>query len=116
MTLTEKLDLLMKEKGIDNISELSKLSNIPYMTIRNFYIKGTDNIKLSTLKQLANFFDVSLDYIADDNVNEKSPAKSEGTKNNIDEIILEKINMLPEDKRNFLISNLDFLISGLKDE
>ncbi len=67
MTLTEKLDHLMREKGI-NRRQLSQQSEIPYMTIVNFYKKGTDNVKLSTLKKLANYFHVSLDYIADDSV------------------------------------------------
>lgn len=72
MTLTDKLDLLLKEKGL-NRKEFSRQSGIPYMTIVNFYEKGTENVKLSTLKKIANFFDVSLDYIADDSVSEKSP-------------------------------------------
>jgi len=55
MKLTEKLDLLMSEKGI-NKRELSKLSGIPYMTIVNFYELGTDNIKLSTLMKLKKYF------------------------------------------------------------
>lgn len=71
MTLTDKLDLLLKERGL-NRKEFSRQSGIPYMTIVNFYEKGTENVKLSTLKKIANFFDVSLDYIADDSVSEKS--------------------------------------------
>lgn len=67
MTLTNKLDRLMREKGI-NRRQLSQQSEIPYMTIVNFYKKGTENVKLSTLKKLANYFHVSLDYIADDSV------------------------------------------------
>lgn len=70
MKLTDKLDMLMKERGIKDKAELSKLSGIPYTTIINFYEKGTDNIKLSTLKKLAGFFGVPLDYIADDNFEE----------------------------------------------
>lgn len=72
MTLTDKLDLLLKENGL-NRKEFSRQSGIPYMTIVNFYEKGTENVKLSTLKKIAKFFDVSLDYIADDSVSEKSP-------------------------------------------
>ena len=71
MLLIAKLDVLMKEKGI-NKSELSRNSEIPYTTIINFYEKGTDNVKLSTLKKLANYFNCSLDFIADDNVTDRS--------------------------------------------
>lgn len=49
MTFTDKLNRLMAERGI-NRSQLSKLSGVPYTTITSFYDKGTDKIKLSTLK------------------------------------------------------------------
>ena len=62
MTMTEKLDILMSEKGI-NKSQLSRLSGIPYMTIVNFYEKGTENIKRSTLIKLSRFFEVTVDYM-----------------------------------------------------
>lgn len=71
MKLTDKLDLLMEEKKI-NKAVLSKNAGIPYSTIANFYEKGTENVKLSTLKKLAKYFDVSLDYIADDDVEERN--------------------------------------------
>ena len=70
LILTDKLDILIKEKGI-NKSELSRDSEIPYTTIINFYKKGTNNVKLSTLKKLANYFNCSLDFIADDNVTDR---------------------------------------------
>jgi repressor LexA len=62
---TEKLDLLMKEKGISRMG-LAKESGVPYTTIVNFYEKGSENIKLSTLKRLSDYFNVSLDYLVDD--------------------------------------------------
>ena len=65
MKLVEKLDLLMKEKGI-NKKDLSRQSGIPYTTIVNFYEKGTDNAKLSTLLKLSRYFKVTLDYIVED--------------------------------------------------
>lgn len=71
MKLTDKLDLLMSEKDI-NKRELSKNAAIPYMTIVNFYKNGTDNMKLSTLKRLSKYFGVTLDYIADDDVEERN--------------------------------------------
>ncbi|HEY2419886.1 MAG TPA: XRE family transcriptional regulator [Neobacillus sp.] len=65
MKFTDKLDLLMNEKGISRMG-VSNGSGVPYTTIVNFYEKGTDNIKLSTLRKLADFFNVSLDYLVDD--------------------------------------------------
>lgn len=65
MSFTEKLDTLMEERGI-NKSILSKESGIPYTTIAGFYTKGTDNIKLSTLRKLSSYLGCSIDYLADD--------------------------------------------------
>ena len=65
MSFTDKLDALMAEKGI-NKSVLSKESGIPYTTIAGFYTKGTDNVKLSTLRKLSSYLGCSIDYLADD--------------------------------------------------
>ena len=65
MTFTEKLDSLMAEKGI-NKSILSKESGVPYTTIDGFYKKGTDNVKLSTLRKLSSYFKCTLDFLVDD--------------------------------------------------
>lgn len=72
LTLTEKLDLLMAEKKI-NRSQLAVQSGVPYTTIVSLYEKGSDNVKRSTLLALSRFFDVSLDYLADDSVEERKP-------------------------------------------
>lgn len=69
MGLTDKLDLLMKEKHI-NKAELARESGVPYTTIDGFYKKGSENAKLSTLKKLCAYFGCSLDFLADDEVNE----------------------------------------------
>ena len=67
MGLTDKLDLLMKNKNI-NKAELARASGVPYTTIDGFYKKGTENAKLSTLKKLCTYFECSLDFLADDSV------------------------------------------------
>lgn len=56
------LQELMDSRGL-NKSTFSKQANIPYTTIDGIFKKGYANIKLSTLKQIANFFNVSLDYL-----------------------------------------------------
>ena len=70
MGLTDKLDLLMKERNI-NKSILARESGIPYTTIDGFYKKGSENAKLSTLKKLCAYFECSLDFLADDEVDEE---------------------------------------------
>lgn len=55
----------MKENSITRMG-LSKESGVPYTTIVNFYEKGSENIKLSTLRRLSDYFEVSLDFLVDD--------------------------------------------------
>jgi transcriptional regulator with XRE-family HTH domain len=66
MSFTDRLEYLMKKNGINNRSELARVSGIPYTTIDGFYKKGTDNIKLSTLRKLAKCLHCSLDYLTED--------------------------------------------------
>lgn len=61
----KKLDYLMSQKGI-NRSVLARESGIPYTTIDGLYKKGYDNIKLSTLNKLCDYFGVTLDYLVSD--------------------------------------------------
>lgn len=70
MGLTDKLDLLMKEKNI-NKAELARESGIPYTTIDGFYKKGTENAKLSTLKKLCHYLGCTLDYLTEDEAPEE---------------------------------------------
>ena len=60
----EILERLMKERNI-NKNVLANESGIPYTTIDGWWKKGYDNIRLTTLKKLAAYFNVSLDYLMD---------------------------------------------------
>ena len=71
MGLTDKLDLLMKERNI-NKADLARESGVPYTTIDGFYKKGSENAKLSTLKKLCTYFNCTLDYLADDDVGDQT--------------------------------------------
>jgi len=65
MTLTEKLDKYMLEHGKNKLT-LSKEAGIPYTTLISFYDKGTHNVKLSTLRKLAEYLGYSIDYLTND--------------------------------------------------
>lgn len=78
MSFTEKLDALMAKRHI-NKSTLSKEADIPYTTINGFYKKGSDNIKLSTLKKLGTYFNCTLDYLVD-NENTDLPVSTIATR------------------------------------
>lgn len=77
MKLIDKLDLLMKNAGLSR-RQFALQAGIPYMTIVNFYEKGTDNIKLSTLRKITSFFDISLDYLTNDQIINPDYGKTTG--------------------------------------
>lgn len=66
MSFLEKIELLMKENNIKNLNQLAEKTGVPYTTIRSFYEHGGENIKLSTLKKLSDFFKCSLDYLVNE--------------------------------------------------
>lgn len=84
MKLTDKLDQLMEERGL-NKADVAKGAGLPYMTVANLWNHGAENIKLSTLRKLASFFNVTLDDLVygndvreDDNDIETIAAHREG--------------------------------------
>ena len=105
MSFTDKLDALMAEKGI-NKSILSKESGIPYTTIAGFYSKGTDNVKLSTLKKLSSYLGCSIDYLADDNQDEVSTIAAHFDGNEYTEDELNEIISMSIDGMMLLFSQL----------
>lgn len=74
MDFLEKLNFLMDKYNL-NKSTLSKACNIPYTTVDGWYKRGYEGLKLPTLKKLSNYFGISLDYWADDNLVEPVPPK-----------------------------------------
>lgn len=77
MKMTEKIDMLMIEKGI-NLHQLSQQTGIPYTTMKNWWNRPdtAENAKLTPMRKIANYFDVSLDYIADDSVTDRNYGKT----------------------------------------
>ncbi len=65
MDFLEKLNYLMKQNNL-NKNTLSKSCGIPYTTIDGWYKKGYEGLKLTTLRKLADFFETSLDFWAND--------------------------------------------------
>lgn len=67
LTFLEKLDYLMKKEHL-NKRNVSQGSGIPYSTIDGFYKQGYKNIKLSTFRKLCDYFGVTMDSMARDDV------------------------------------------------
>ena len=79
MNFTEKLDLLMKERNLNKHS-LAKVTGINYTTIVNRYVRGYGNMSLSNFKAICDFFKVTMDSMARDDVDkiEKYDPDSKG--------------------------------------
>ena len=72
MDFLEELNFLMEKYHL-NKSTLSKACDIPYTTIDGWYKRGYEGLKLPTLKKLSNYFEISLDYWADETLIEPIP-------------------------------------------
>jgi len=109
MTMVEKIDLLMKEKGIKDLMVLSKQSGIPYTTLKGIYEKG-DNSKRETLVKLKKFFGCSIDYLADDECNDRSLSKDIQMQNTLSKMEQELLHLwrkLPNDEQYKFIGRIE---------
>lgn len=70
MNFLEKLEDLMQQRNLNKHS-LSELCGIPYTTIDGWYKKGYDNMRITTLKKLSDFFGTSLDFWAFDDLEDQ---------------------------------------------
>jgi len=84
---------------------LAAETGIPYNTIVGFYTKGYKNAKLSNVRRIAAYFDVSMDDLCDDS--RPLPSGEERTRNEIGE----KYSALSEKGRKIV----DDLVKGLSD-
>jgi transcriptional regulator with XRE-family HTH domain len=68
LKMIEKLDREMAKKNLTR-ADLARISGIPYTTIANLYLKGIENVRVSTLRSLAEALDVSMEYLGNDEYN-----------------------------------------------
>lgn len=70
MNLLDKIKLLMKEKNIKNIRQLSEMSDVPYSTIDSLFKKGYEGVRLSTMTKLCSVLGCTLDFLMTDGIDE----------------------------------------------
>lgn len=75
MDFLEKVNLLMREKGL-NRHTLSEACGIPYTTIDGWFKKGYEGAKVSTIIKLADFFSVELDYLVRPSITDRNFGRS----------------------------------------
>lgn len=74
MNMIEKLQLMMDERSL-KVADVAKGANIPYTTVDGIFKKGYENIRKPTLKKLADFFGVSMEYLVTDEVTDRDYGK-----------------------------------------
>lgn len=75
MNMIEKIEKLMKEKNKTK-ADVARESGIPYTTFDGLFKKGYEKIKLPTLKAIADYFNVTMEYLANDGIAECSVHES----------------------------------------
>lgn len=78
MDFLEKLNHLMKKNNL-NKRTLSKVCDIPYTTITNWYTRGYEGLTVTSLKKLSNYFHISLDYWVYDEIESTNFSASSNT-------------------------------------
>lgn len=71
MSLIKKVESYLSTNSLKR-SDLARVSSIPYTTIDGLYKKGAKNIKLSTLKKLAQTMNCTIDYLVSEEILEQS--------------------------------------------
>lgn len=69
MNMIEKLERLMNER-CKTKADVARESGIPYTTFDGLFKKGYEKIKLPTLRAIADYFKVPMEYLANDNISD----------------------------------------------
>lgn len=59
----ERLDSIIEERDYKNKKQLAISIDMPYTTIVNLYKRGSSNSRVSTLLEIANKLDITMDYL-----------------------------------------------------
>ena len=62
----------MKKNNVKNIAQLSKLTELPYTTLKSIFDGDVNDIRLSTSKKICNTFNITLDELLNDNIELKN--------------------------------------------
>lgn len=65
MTVLEKIEYLINKNGL-NMRQFAIQSEIPYSTIKNLWVRGSDSMRLPTFRAICDFFGVTMDSMAYD--------------------------------------------------
>jgi transcriptional regulator with XRE-family HTH domain len=113
MTFCEKVLQEIKEKGLKK-SELAHAINIPYTTLDSMLRRNSDNISLPVVFKIAEFLNVSVDYLAYEQITDKQYKVDQTVETNQQnyehQIIIKKIEKLNSFGCKILSAYIDGLL------
>lgn len=74
MNMIEKIQEMMSEKKLTK-ADVAKGAEIPYTTLDGLFKKKFENTRFPTLRKIALFFDVSMEYLVVDEESDKDYGK-----------------------------------------
>lgn len=79
MNLYERIEALCKERGM-NVTEMCRATGITRAKLSDLKMKRTKSLSAQTLKAIAGYFCVSVDYLLDEKEPEPRPASEHDIK------------------------------------
>lgn len=68
MTIADKIKQYMEVNNIKSVAEFATMSKLPYMTVKNIIDDNNNNIRRDTLLKLKDTMQITLDELADNNI------------------------------------------------
>ena len=112
MNMIEKILILMEERGYTK-ADVAKGADMPYTTLDGLFKKGFENTRFPTLKKLATFFDVSMEYLVNDEESDRDYGKLMPSNLTRDDYHLIKLwNKLPHDEKMKILGRIELILEG----
>ena len=103
MTLLQKIADLMR-KNEDTVASLSRKSGLPYTTIDGLFKKGYAGARISTIQAIARVYNVSLDYLIRDEIEDPRYGMPSPALSPEDQLLLQAFHQLTPAARAVLLS------------
>ena len=107
---------LREEKGLSQ-NDVAKALNIPRSTIANYEIEGKRLPRNDRLKEIAEFFEVSLDHLLrGEERRDQGPFmdSSSPTLNQKEKELIDLFNELPSEKKELVLKGMKIMMDGMR--